>query len=71
MDSDAVIASLQQAVPGAQVERVPSADAQPTMYVSREELPAIARALRETPSLGFDFLAELTAVDFWPRTTPR
>ena len=27
----------------------------------------IARALRDRPELRFEFLAELTAVDFWPR----
>ena len=67
MDSDALIASLQQAVPGARVERAPSVDAQPTIYVTREDLPAVARALRDTPDLAFGLLAELTAVDFWPR----
>jgi NADH-quinone oxidoreductase subunit C len=37
------------------------------MYVSRDELPAVARALRDRPDLAFTFLAEVTAVDFWPR----
>jgi NADH-quinone oxidoreductase subunit C len=67
MDSDALIASLQQAVPGAQVERTPSVDAQTTIFVGREEVEAVARALRDTPELGFALLAELTAVDYWPR----
>ena len=30
-------------------------------------LPAVARALRDHPDLRFNLLAELTAVDFWPR----
>ena len=30
-------------------------------------MPALARALRDRPELAFTFLAELTAVDFWPR----
>jgi NADH-quinone oxidoreductase subunit C len=37
------------------------------VYVSREDLPAVARVLRDRADLGFTFLAELTAVDFWPR----
>jgi len=67
MDPTALIASLQEAVPGAQIESVPSVDLQTTMYVSREDLPAVARALRDRPELAFNLLAEITAVDFWPR----
>ena len=51
--------------PGAR--RGASNDLQPTIYVSRDELPAVARTLRDRPDLRFNFLAELTAIDFWPR----
>jgi NADH-quinone oxidoreductase subunit C len=67
MDPNTFIASLQDAVPAARFESAPSVDLQTTMYVSRDELPAIARVLRDRPDLAFTFLAELTAVDFWPR----
>jgi NADH-quinone oxidoreductase subunit C len=67
MDVAALIASLQQAVPGAQFESAPSVDLHTTIYVSRDDVPAVARALRDAPDLAFTFLAELTAVDFWPR----
>ena len=67
MDSNTLIASLQEAVPGAHVEDAPSVDLQTTVYVSRDDLPAIARALRDRPELAFAFLAEVTAVDFRPR----
>ena len=67
MDATTLIASLQEAVPGAQIESAPSVDLQTTIYVSRDDVPAVARALRDRPDLAFDFLAELTAVDFWPR----
>src|SRR5213082_1095881 len=67
MDADALIASLQQAAPGAEFESVPSVDPQPTIYAPRDGFAAIARALRDTPALHFDFLAELTAADYWPR----
>jgi NADH-quinone oxidoreductase subunit C len=66
MDSAALIASLQQAAPGAQVEPAPAVDPQITVYVPRDALPEVARALRDAPELAFTFLAELTAVDFWP-----
>jgi NADH-quinone oxidoreductase subunit C len=67
MDADALVASLQAAHPDAQIERVPSVDLQTTCYVSRDALPALARALRDQPEFAFTFLAELTAVDFWPK----
>jgi len=67
MDQNTLIASLQDAVPAAQLESVPSVDLQTTMYVSRDELPAVARVLRDRSDLAFTFLAEVTAVDFWPR----
>src|SRR5438874_1820189 len=67
MDADALIASLQQAAPGAEFESVPSVDPQTTIYAPRDGFVAIARALRETPGLQFDFLAEVTAADYWPR----
>src|SRR5262249_983331 len=70
MDVAALIASLQDAVPGAQFESAPSVDLHTTIYAPAPALPATARALRNRPDLAFTFLAELTAVDFWP-TEPR
>jgi NADH-quinone oxidoreductase subunit C len=67
MDPTTLIASLEQAVPGATFEPVASVDLQTTVYVSGERVVEIARTLRERPDLRFEFLAELTAVDFWPR----
>src|SRR6476661_6463042 len=67
MDADTLVATLQAAVPDAQVERAPSSDLQTTIYASRDGVPALARALRDDPALAFGFLAELTAVDFWPK----
>ena len=67
MDPTALVASLQEAVPGAELESAAVVDLQATVYAKRDDLPAIARALRDGAGLKFDFLAELTAVDFWPR----
>jgi NADH-quinone oxidoreductase subunit C len=66
MDAAALIASLEHAVPGAQLESAPSVDLQIAVYVSRDAVVPLARALRDTPALAFSFLAEITAVDFWP-----
>jgi NADH-quinone oxidoreductase subunit C len=67
MDADTLVATLQAAVPDAQIEGVPTVDLHTTLYVSRDHVPALARALRDDPALDFTFLAELTAVDFWPK----
>lgn len=67
MDAAALIAALQDAVPGAALEAVPSIDAQITVYASRDELTAVCGALRDRDDLRFGLLVELTAVDFHPR----
>ena len=67
MDAPALIALLQQAAPGATVESAPSIDLQTSIAVSRDHVLDVARALRDAPELRFAFLAELTAVDVWPR----
>jgi NADH-quinone oxidoreductase subunit C len=67
MDGTALLASLQESAPAARVETVPSADLQSTIYVSRDDLPAVAGALRDRPDLRFDVLVDLTAIDYWPR----
>jgi NADH-quinone oxidoreductase subunit C len=67
MDASTLIAALHEGVPGAQCETAPSVDLHTTIYVSRNELQAVARVLRDRPELAFELLAELTAVDFWPR----
>src|SRR5215471_12550987 len=67
MDSSALIAALQEAIPGARFEAAPGVDLQPTVYVQRDDVPAVMRALRDREPLAFAFLAELTAADYWPR----
>jgi NADH-quinone oxidoreductase subunit C len=66
MDSDALFASLQEAVPGAHLDPAPSIDLQTTFYAPAGDVPALARALRDRADLRFDFLSELTAVDLHP-----
>jgi NADH-quinone oxidoreductase subunit C len=67
MESDALIPLLQEALPGVWFESAASVDPHPTLYISRDDVPVVMRTLREHPSLSFAFLAELTAVDYWPR----
>jgi NADH-quinone oxidoreductase subunit C len=66
-DSTAVVDSLQAEVPGASFEVSPTFDLQTTIITSREDLPAVARALRNRPDLRYSLLADLIAVDFHPR----
>jgi NADH-quinone oxidoreductase subunit C len=66
MDAAELVASLQQAVPDATFEPVATVDLQPTFYVSRDHLVAVAKVLRDSADLKFAFLAELTATDYWP-----
>jgi NADH-quinone oxidoreductase subunit C len=66
MQSADIIALLQPAFPDAALEAAPAVD-QPTMYVPADRLPAIARDLRDRPEVSFAILADLTAVDWWPR----
>ena len=67
MDSPAIIASLQEAVPGVPLDAAASIDLHATLYASRDDVPALALALRDRPDLRFNFLADITAVDLHPR----
>src|SRR5262245_38990956 len=67
MEASALITALQEAIPGAQFETAPSVDLQTTLYVSRDDVPAVMAALRNREQFAFTFLAELTGADFWPR----
>ena len=67
MEASALIGLLAEAVPGAVFEPATSIDLQTTVFVPGERVVEIARTLQERPELRFEFLAELTAVDYWPR----
>jgi len=67
MDASSVIAALAPLVPGATYDASRSADT-PTIYAPAERLVDTCRALRDTPALRFDFLADVIGVDFLPRS---
>ncbi len=67
MDVTTLIAALREEVPGAQIDAAPTVDLHAVIYVPADEVPALAGALRDRGDLAFDLLAEVTAVDFWPR----
>lgn len=66
MDAPTLIVRLAAIVPGALLEPGPDTD-QPTIHVPADQLVDVVRALRETADLGFTFLADVTAVDWWPK----
>lgn len=42
---------------------------QPSLFIAPEQIAQAAQALRD--EFGYDFLASLTASDYWPEETPR
>ena len=66
MDATAIIDALTPLVPGASFEAAASVDV-PALYVPPGHLVATCRALRDTPSLRFNVLVELTAADYFPK----
>jgi len=66
MDAPAIIDALVRLVAGASYEAASSVDFA-TIYVPADRLAATCVALRETPSLNFNVLAEVTAADYFPR----
>ncbi len=67
MDSTALIARLQETLPEAGFESAAGVDRHATVFLPREGILPAMQQLRDRPDLGFGFLAELTAVDYWPR----
>ncbi len=67
MDAPTLIASLQETVPGAALEPAASVDRHATFYAPRDLVVDLVGALRDRADLRCDFLAELTAADYWPR----
>jgi NADH-quinone oxidoreductase subunit C len=66
MEPSAIIDILQPLVPGATYEAGRSVDFA-TIYVPADRLVETCVALRDTPSLGFAVLIEVTAADYLPR----
>jgi NADH-quinone oxidoreductase subunit C len=66
MDASDVIATLTASMPGASFEVGRSVD-MPAVYVPAERLVEACGVLRDTPSLRYDVLIEITAADYLPR----
>jgi NADH-quinone oxidoreductase subunit C len=67
MHSQAIVDALRGSVAEGALEAAPSADGMPAVYIQREHLVDVCRALRDRPELGFAFAADMTAADYYPR----
>jgi NADH-quinone oxidoreductase subunit C len=67
MDTNAIINALTGTVPEGSVEPAPAGDGMPSIYIARDHVVEVCRALRDTPSLRFAFAADMTAADYMPR----
>jgi len=67
VDPEAILKRLQEALPGAAIvlRTNPSPSGQHSLLVAGANLIEICRFLRDTPDLAFDFLSNVTGVD-WP-----
>ena len=70
MDAAGIIDTLTPLVPGASFEAVASVDF-PTIYVPPDRLVDTCRALRDTPSLRFEVIIEITAAARKPRRSSK
>lgn len=66
MNSTELLDLLRPLVSGVPLEPAPSID-QKTIGVPSNSIAEVCRALRVHPAFGFVFLADITAVDWWPR----
>jgi NADH-quinone oxidoreductase subunit C len=67
MTPETLGAALERELPPGTTLSPPGGDVWPTLLVEPASLLDLARTLRDHPDFRFTLLAELTAVDFWPR----
>jgi NADH-quinone oxidoreductase subunit C len=67
MDSTLLVRTLRELLPNATVEESPPQDRHVTLYVDRDAVPDVMRALRDQAALRFTAVVDVTAIDFWPR----
>lgn len=67
MDGPQIVAALRGVAPDGAIEVAPAGDGMPAIYVAREHIQAVCRALRDNPALQFVFAADVTGVDYMPR----
>src|SRR5215467_571107 len=67
---EAIKARIEAAIPGAQITIIsnPGPANQPSLLLSHEHAPLVARFLRDEPALRFDYCSNVTGVDWIDRT---
>jgi NADH-quinone oxidoreductase subunit C len=70
---DEIKARAETAVPGANITILPNPGpaSQPSLLLDNEHAPAVARFLRDDPTLRLDFCSNATGVDWLPRTVKK
>jgi NADH-quinone oxidoreductase subunit C len=66
MDAQAIAETLGRAVPEARIEVGTAVDS-PLIFVDRDSWPRVAPVLRDEPTLRFELLSDVTALDCLPR----
>src|SRR5438477_4632505 len=66
-------ARAEAAIPGAKIDIVPNLGPanQPSLLIDNEHAPAIAKFLRDDPTLRLDFCSNVTGVDWLDRVTKK
>jgi NADH-quinone oxidoreductase subunit C len=59
--------ALRSRLPGVTMERIDTVDRQETVVIEPNRVVEVCRTLRDRPELGFIFLSDIAAADFWPR----
>jgi len=64
---------VEAAIPGAKIELVPNPGPanQPSLLIDNEDAPAIAKFLRDDPTLRLDFCSNVTGVDWLDRVVKK
>jgi len=67
MDSAKIVEALRGVAPDGAVEAASAADGMPAIYIAREHVQAVCRAVRDLPALQFALAVDVTGVDYLPR----
>ena len=69
-EENATVRRLRAVMPEV-VEEVGSFRNEVTVYIQRSEIARVCRLLRDDPELTYNFLSDLTALDWWGKRDPR
>jgi NADH-quinone oxidoreductase subunit C len=62
-----IVDALRSLLPGVTMDPIATVDRQETVAIEPHRVVEVCRTLRDRPELGFIFLSDIAAADFWPR----